>query len=177
MTFFKNYYKHIIKQDCINKFITFTNKDIPNIKEVTLNFGCKEHSTQKLAIIMLALEVIVKKKGTITTSKTPNVLLKIQKGQPVGCKVTLKKNEIYSFIERLNLEIFPSLKNFSELKTNRQQSNFFFQLQKNNIHLQEFERSYPLFANLPLLDINIRIYSKCNNEIKFLAKSMKLLIK
>ena len=90
MDFFENYYKRIIKQDLINKFTCY-DKNLPEIKKITLNFGCKNFTIQKFAITMLALEIITFKKGTITTAKKPNVLLKIQKGQPAGCKVYFKK--------------------------------------------------------------------------------------
>jgi ribosomal protein L5 len=173
MNFFNNYYKRIIKQDLINKF-TFYDKSLPKIKKITLNFGCKNFPIQKFAIIMLALEIIALKKGTITTAKKPNVLLKIQKGQPAGCKVILKKKEIYSFLTKLNLEIFPKLKNFSGFTKNLQTSSLFFQLPGNKIMLKEFENLYPLFANLPILDIHIYINSKQTNKVLFLAKSMKL---
>lgn len=174
MNFFTTYYKQIIKQDLINKFKYKNNKTIPKILKITLNFGCKNFTIQKLATAMLALEIISFKKSTITYAKTPNMLLKIQKGQPSGCKVTLQKKEMFSFITRLTIDILPKLKNFSGFKLKQQSYNFVFQIPENKITISEFEKHYPLFANLPTLDISIQTNSENSEEILFLAKSIKL---
>ena len=123
---------------------------------------------------MLALEIISLKKGAITVTKKPNVLLKIQKGQPTGCKVELNNDQIYSFLTKFNLEIIPKLKNFYGFKIERQIFNFFFQIPGNKIILKEFENQYPLFSNLPNLDINIHTTTKNSKELIFLAKAFKL---
>ena len=174
MNFLKIYYKKIIRQDLTNKFIFTNNKKIPKIKKITLNFGCKNFSIQKFAVTILALEMISLKKGTITVTKKPNVLLKIQKGQPAGCKVELKNHNIYLFLTKLNLEIIPKLRNFQGFNIEKQISNFFFQIPGNNILLKEFENHYPLFSNLPTLDINIFTTTKNSKELLFLAKAIKL---
>ena len=174
MDLFQTYYKRIIRQDLMNKFIFLNNKKIPKLREITLNFGCKNMTIQKFATTMLALEIISLKKGTITIIKKPNVLLKIQKGQPAGCKVKLKKRQLFSFLTRLHLEIIPKLKNFQGFKIEKQVFNFFFQIPSNEIILKEFKNHYPLFSNLPILDINIFTTTKNSKELFFLAKAIKL---
>ena len=174
MNIFKTYYKQIIKQDLINKFIFTNNKKIPKLKKITLNFSCKNLSIQKFATTMLALEIISLKKGTITLTKKPNVILKIQKGHPAGCKVELKNNQIYTFLTKLNLEIIPKLKNFQGFHVKKQIFNFFFQIPGNEITLKEFENQYPLFSNLPTLHVNIVTTTKNTKELIFFAKSIKL---
>ena len=174
MNLFQTYYKHIIKQDLTNKFIFSNNQKIPKLKEITLNFGCKNMTIQKFTTTMLALEIISLKKGTITATKKPNIILKIQKGQPTGCKVNLKGRQIYPFLTKLHLEIIPKLKNFRGFKIEKQVFNFFFQIPTNEIVLKEFENQYPLFSNLPILDVNILTTTKNPKELIFLAKAIKL---
>ena len=174
MDLFQTYYKRIIQQDLTNKFMFSNNKKIPKLKEITLNFGCKNMTIQKFATTMLALEIISLKKGTITITKKPNVILKIQKGQPAGCKVKLKNQQLYSFLTKLHLEIIPKLKNFQGFKVKKQIFNFFFQIPGNEIILKEFENQYPLFSNLPVLDINIFTTTQDPKELIFLAKAIKL---
>ena len=174
MNFFETYYKRIIKHDLTNKFTFNNNNEIPKLEKITLNFGCKNQSVQKFAVTMLALEIIALKKGTITTTQKPNVMLKIQKGQPAGCKVELKNHQIYTFLTKLNIEILPKLKNFHGFKIKKQSFNFFFQIPGNEIILKEFENQYPLFSNLPALDINILTTTKNSKEILFLAKTIKI---
>ena len=175
MNIFKTYYKRIIKNDLINKYTFNNNKDIPTLKKITLNFGCKNFSIQKLAITMLALEILSFKKSSITTAKKPDILLKIQKGQPAGCKVELKNKEIDLFLTRLTFEIIPKLKNFQGFNINQQNSNIFFQIPTNRIMLKEFKNLYPLFTNLPNLDVNILTnINNCNKTTLFFIKSLKL---
>jgi ribosomal protein L5 len=174
MNFYKTYEKRIIKQDLINKFQFQNSKKLTQLKKITLNFGCKSFQTQKFAATMLALELIASKKGMVTTAKNPNILLKIQKGQPAGCKVELRNEEICQFITKLSLEILPKLKHFSGFKLERQFSNLFFQMPGNKLMLKEFENQYPLFANLPALDVNIATNSRNSKKNLFLAKAIKL---
>ena len=169
---FKNYYKRIIKQDFINKFETSNNKKLPKLKKITLNVGCKNFPLSKFATTLLALEIITKKKASITISKKPNVLLKIQKGQPAGGKIELKKNSAYIFVNNFNLTISAQLKNFSGFKIKNQA--LFCQLPKNTIKLQELEIQYPLFSEFPTLDISVSTNSKNTTELIFFTKSMKI---
>lgn len=176
MSFLKTYYEQIIKPDITNKFKFNDNKTITKLKKITLNFGCKNFSIQKFATTMLALEIISTKKASITTAKNPNLLLKIQKGQPSGCKVVLKNKEMYAFLTKLHLEILPKLKNFEEFNIETQSSSFLFRIPSDKIMLKEFENHYPLFANLPNLDVHISTNAKSPNETLFLAKSFKFTV-
>ena len=169
----KKYYKRIIRHDFVNKFRIKHNENLPDLKKITLNFGCKGFPTPKFATTALALEIIAKKKASITTSKKPNILLKIQKGQPVGNKVELKKNRAHIFINNFNLIVLTQSKNFSGFKVKNQA--IFYQLTKNTIKLQELETQYPLFSELPILDITIFANSKNTNKLMFFTKSIKII--
>ena len=49
----------------------------------------------------------------LTLSKKSNITLKIRKGNPNGCKVTLRKEKMYNFFFRLISEIIPQFKTFN----------------------------------------------------------------
>jgi large subunit ribosomal protein L5 len=174
MNFLKTYNKKIIKHDLINKFYYKNIKKIPEIKQLTLNFGCKNFNLQNFATTLLALEILTTKKGKLTLAKNVNVFMKIQKGQPAGCKLVLRKKEIDFFFNKLFIEILPKIKNFTGLKIQTKASTFYFQLLNNQIVLQEFESQYPLFAKLPHLDVHISTNSKNRKELIFLIKSIKI---
>lgn len=173
MNFLKHYNQKIIKHDLVNKYKYNNINNIPKLKTIILNFGCKNFNIQKFATTLLALEIITTKKSSLTLAKSANVLLKIQKGHPAGCKVVLKEKEMYNFLTRLFLEILPKLKNFSGFRLEAKTSSFSFKLLSNQIVLQEFEEQYPLFANIPHLDIHISTNSKTQKELLFLIKSLK----
>ena len=178
MNFLRIYYKKIIKYDLINKFVYKNNETVPKLINVILSFGCKNFNIQKFATTLLALEILTLKKSTISTQrKNVNVLLKLQKGQPAGCKVILKKKEINIFLTKLHLEILPKLKNFIGFKFQIRNSIFSLQLLHNEIILSEFKNQYPLFSDLSNLNIHVFANSKNHKEFLFLIKSIKFPLK
>ena len=94
MHFLEYYYNNVIKFDLINRFNYKNLKNIPKLEKIVLNFGCKTFELKKLSLSLLSLQLITDKKGILTVSKKPNIVLKIRKGNPVGCKVILTKNLI-----------------------------------------------------------------------------------
>ena len=173
MHFLKLYEKKIIKHDFLNKFNCTNTDDIPKLKKITLNFGCKNLTIQKFSTTMLALEIMVAKKCTLTVAKNANILLKIQKGQYSGCKVVLRKQMMYNFLTKLFVEILPKLKSFLGLSIKTTARTFSFKLNNDQIMLKELESQYPLFSNLTELNVNILTTSNDDKKLKFLIKSFK----
>ena len=106
MLFFKTYYHKIVKYDLVNTFLCQNLTEIPELKKIVLNFGYQKSNLKYLISGLLALEFITSKKGSLTKSKHLNLFLKIKKGNPVGCKIVLKKNTMYFFYIRLITSIF-----------------------------------------------------------------------
>jgi large subunit ribosomal protein L5 len=182
MHFLEKYYHHIIKYELINKFNYNSTKNLPKLKTIILNFGCKTADIRQLASCLLALELITQQKGCLTKTKYSKILFKIRKGNPTGCKVTLAKFNKFKFLELLIIEIFPKLKNFNglDLKGLKRNNNFSYKL--DNIYIfSELEKNYYLFNNIPQLDISLSILpsnsSKKNEELHFLFKAYQLPLK
>ena len=176
MNFLEYYKKNVILYDLINKFNYKTIKNIPRISKIVLNFGFKTIDLKLLYTSFLALELITSKKGIFTQAKTSNILLKIRKGNPVGCKVILKKNLMYSFLNKLIIEIFPKMKPLNTILYKNKFSNttaVSFTI-KNSLIFSEFEKNYYLFNNLPELDITFITNTKTKQEFIFLLNSFKL---
>nr|YP_010516650.1 ribosomal protein L5 [Haslea pseudostrearia]UXN44193.1 ribosomal protein L5 [Haslea pseudostrearia] len=173
MHFIKHYYNEIIKYDFINKFHYTNLNELPKLKKIILNFGCQNFTIQKFAIILLALELISAKKGSITLNKRANVFLKIQKGSPSGCQVILTKGMMYEFLSKLLVEIFPRIKNFSALKLRIIDHTFSYTFLSNMIILTELQEYYPIFNNLPVLNLTIITTAKNQEELLFLMKSFQ----
>ena len=173
MHFIKYYYDKIIKYDFINKF-NYTNLNkLPKLKKIILNFGCQNFTIQKFATILLALELISMKKGSITLNKHANGFLKIQKGSPSGCQVILTKSVMYEFLSKLLIEIFPRIKNFSGLKLRIVEYTFSYTFSSNMIILTELQEYYPIFNNLPVLNLTVISTAKNQEELLFLMKSFQ----
>lgn len=97
MQIFEYYYTNIIRYDLINKFYYNNHKQIPKVIKIVLNFNCNSVNIKRLISSMVALELITNQKSVILTSKKANISLKLRKGNPIGCKVTLKKKKYEYF--------------------------------------------------------------------------------
>lgn len=175
MNILENYYKKVIRYELINKFPYNQLDEIPELKKIILNFGCKNFEIKNIASSLLSLELITAKRGTITKSKQANILLKIRKGYPVGCVVVLKKNKMYNFVFKLLTEVFPNLKDFKGIKISKKlgKTSFSFTL-KDLINFKELEKQFYLFSHLPPLNITIITNARTKKELLYLLSAFKI---
>ena len=167
MHFLEYYYKSIIKHDFINKFNYSNNDNIPKFKKIILNFNNKDTKIKTFVMVLLSLELISSKTGVLTTTKKPNIFLKLRKGQPIGCKVVLKKKHMYLFLEKLLMDIVP------QLQINKTTNSISFKLTKKKLKFSEISEHYDLLNIIPKLDITLVTNSKNYNELLFLLKSFQ----
>jgi len=172
MHFLEYFYLKIFKYDLLNKFKYNKLKNLPKLKKIVLNFNCKSLKLKILSSSLLALKIITSKKGKLTLTKKPNILMKIRKGNPVGCKVVLRKHEMFNFLERLFVEAFSETR-YPHLKSATNKKPFSFQI-NNTFYFQELEKNYYLFNNLPKLEVTIVYESFLKKEIKFFLASFKI---
>ena len=176
MQFIENFYIKTVLYDLINKFNYKTSKKIPKIKKMVLNFSCKNNDIKYLSTSLLALELITNQKGKMTNTKKSNVLLKIRKGNPVGCKVTLRKKRLITFFSKLIVEIFPKLKNFDGFIINKKNNSYSYKL-RDPFAFPELEEHYYLFNTLAALNITIVTNTETKEELKFILNSLKFPLK
>lgn len=158
----------------VNKFLCKNTKKLPKLKKIILNFGGKTTDVKHIAIYLTALTLITNQKGILTTTKQPNMLLKIKKGNPVGCKITLRKKKLLNFYSQMLIEVFPKLKNFDGFKLTKKNNINFFSYKLNDIFIfNKLKNHYHLFNNLPILTITIVTTAKTKNELVFILKSFK----
>lgn len=176
MHYLEFYYKTVIQYDLINKFNYSNLKELPKLKKIILNFKAKNFKTQTFAASLFAIEIITNKKCKFTTSKKPNIFLKIQKGQPTGGKVILKKTIMYHFLSTLLIEIFPKINNYIKFKSNTK-NNFSIQLNNDNLNFSKIKEHYNLSDSIPYITITITTNSKTQTELFFLLKSFQFNLK
>lgn len=175
MHYLEFYYKTVIKHDLINKFNYKNIKELPKLKKIILDFKTKNFKTKTFASTLFALELITLQKCNFTTSKKPNILLKIQKGQPVGGKVILTKTIMYYFLSSLILEILPKAQNFIKFKPNNKK-NISFQLKQDNLNFYNLKEHYNLSDLITSINITITTTSKTQTELLFLLRSFQFSI-
>lgn len=178
MIFSNTYFYKIVKYDLINTFKYQNLNQLPNLSKIVLNFGYSKSNLKYLISGLLALEFISSKKGKLTRAKNLNLLLKIKKGNPIGCKVILRKNHMHLFYFKIITSIFSKVKpaqlpQFPQyLETFKSVS---FQL-KNPMFFAELESQFQIFKNIPNLDVTLCTNSHSRRELFFLLKSIKFII-
>lgn len=175
MSILQQHYKKIIRRDLINKFSYTYLEEIPQLKKIILNFGCKNSDIRSIASAFLSLELVTTEKGSIARSKRANVLLKIRKGSPVGCMVVLRDEKMYHFLFKLLSEVLPNLKSFTGINVSKKlgKMGFSFTL-KDLIHFKELEKQFYLFLNLPPLNVTLITTTKTKEELLYLLRSFKV---
>ena len=181
---FLNNYLTVIKKDLLLKFYYKTPiKGLPGINKVILSFNFKtsSFSFKTLMLMLIALEIITNKKSTFIISKEFNLILKIKKGQPIGCKIVLKKNHALFFLKTLMSNDNNSL--LYNINVNQKNlTSYTNSLAFSNLNLFKFnqkilEDNYHIFRILPKL--NILLISRDSAypyEFLFLLRSYKFKI-
>ena len=173
MHFLQNYHKNVITYDLLNKFSYSHLNKIPTLYKIILNFGLKEKNLKQTVSGLIALELLGSQKSKLTRSSVSNISLKIRKGNPVGCKITLQKFAMYNFFANLVFNILPKIKQFDKFHyKNLTKNSFSFKI-KNNFLFLELETNYEFFKNLNDLDITLVTNSQSKHELYYLLRSYK----
>jgi large subunit ribosomal protein L5 len=88
--------------------------EVPRITKITLNMGVGEAVADKKVLdnAMADLARIAGQKPVITRARKSIAGFKIRDGWPVGCKVTLRRERMYDFLERLISIAIPRIRDF-----------------------------------------------------------------
>jgi large subunit ribosomal protein L5 len=175
MSFFNNYSKQIIEYDSINTFFFENQKRTPKLQTIILNFGYQKSNFKRLISGLLALEFLTSKKSIITRSKRLNVLLKIKQGNPVGCKIILKKKIMHQLHAKFMTSVFTKLKSSKNTLCKQGCKSISITIQNPLIFI-ELEHYYEVFKDIPKLDITFITNAKSTKELFFLLKSIKIFL-
>ena len=110
-------YKDEIVGALTNQFSYKSAMEVPKIQKITLNMGVGEAVADKkiLQNAIEDLEKICGQKPIITISKKSIAGFKIRDGMPIGCKVTLRRDRMYEFLDRLITIAIPRIRDFRGL--------------------------------------------------------------
>ncbi|WP_239807144.1 50S ribosomal protein L5 [Croceicoccus hydrothermalis] len=91
--------------------------EVPRIEKITLNMGVGEASQDKKKVQTAAaeMELIAGQKPVITKAKKSIAQFKLREDMPIGCKVTLRRERMYEFLDRLVTIAMPRIRDFRGL--------------------------------------------------------------
>lgn len=149
MNLFKTHYKKIVILDCLLLKPESQIKNLPKCTYLSLSAKFSGDFGSALSLI----ELLGLQKASLTKSKTNSLSLNLKKGQVVGCKLVLRKNAMYTFLERFVFEILPSSKKSPKLKINKDSLHWHF---SDAFVLDDISNHYIYLQGLRSLDLVIK---------------------
>ncbi|MBT2133332.1 50S ribosomal protein L5 [Croceibacterium sp. LX-88] len=113
----KKAYDERIAKAMTEKFGYTNPLQVPKLEKVTLNMGVGEASQDKKKVQVAAeeMELIAGQKPVITKAKKSIAQFKLREGMPIGCKVTLRSDRMFEFVDRLVTIAMPRIRDFRGL--------------------------------------------------------------
>ena len=117
MTRLEQYYRDHVMQDLQSQFSYKSSMEIPRLTKITLNMGVGEAAQDKKIIehAMEDLSLISGQKPIVTLARKAIAGFKIRENMPIGCKVTLRRDKMYEFLDRLISFSIPRIRDFRGL--------------------------------------------------------------
>ena len=116
----KDTYNSEIVASMIKKFGYKNVMEVPKIEKVVINMGVGEakDNIKALEAAVKDLEIITGQKVVTTKAKNAVANFKIRAGMPIGCKVTLRGEKMYEFVDRLINLALPRVRDFRGVNPN-----------------------------------------------------------
>lgn len=110
----KDYYNATVVNAMMDQFGYTSVMQVPRIEKITLNMGVGEAVADKKVMEHAVgdMEKISGQKAIVTKAKKSVASFKIRDGYPVGCKVTLRRERMYEFLDRLVTVAMPRIRDF-----------------------------------------------------------------
>ena len=114
MSRLKETYLNEIKDAMQKKFEYKNEMQIPKLDKIVINMGVGEAKENRkvLDTAVKDLETITGQKAVVTRAKNSVANFKLREGQPIGCKVTLRGEKMYEFLDRLVNLALPRVRDF-----------------------------------------------------------------
>ena len=171
----KTLYKEKIFNDLKKKFDFKNVMMVPKIDKVVLSMGVGKavQDKKKLESAVTELTAIAGQKAVKTKAKTSIATFKIRTGMEIGCKVTLRGNSMYEFLDRLINVSLPRVKDFRGVKSSGfdGRGNFSMGIVE---HLIFPEIDFDKIDEIKGLNINIVTTSRTDEEAKALLECFNM---
>ena len=120
MSRLKDQYLNEIKGEMKKKFEYKNDMEIPKIEKIVVNMGVGEakENAKVLESAVADLETITGQKAVIAKAKKSVANFKLREGQAIGCKVTLRGDKMYEFLDRLVNLALPRVRDFRGVNPN-----------------------------------------------------------
>jgi large subunit ribosomal protein L5 len=113
----KVHFEQVVRNQLAAEFGYSSRMQVPVIEKVVINMGIGEGAADRKKVEAAAadLALIAGQKAVITKARKSVATFKVREGQPIGCKVTLRKARMYEFVDRLINVALPRVRDFRGL--------------------------------------------------------------
>jgi len=164
-------YDDMVVKAMTEKFGYKNRMEVPKIEKITLNMGVGEASQDKKKVQTAAaeMEAIAGQKPVITKARKSIAQFKLREGMPIGCKVTLRRERMYEFLDRLVTIAMPRIRDFRGLnpKSFDGRGNYAMGLKEQIIFP---EISYDRIEKVRGMDIIVTTTAKTDDEARELLR-------
>lgn len=110
----KTLYNETLRAALQEKFNYTNEMKIPKLDKIVINVGCGEAvaDSKKIKSVEAELAKITGQKPVVTVAKKSIATFKLREEMPIGAKVTLRKNQMYEFLDRLVNIALPRVRDF-----------------------------------------------------------------
>jgi large subunit ribosomal protein L5 len=114
MSRLKDHYYATVRSTLLEEFKYENPMQIPRLTKIVLNMGVGEgaQDRKKVDAAVGDLALIAGQKPVITRAKKSVATFKIREGMPIGCKVTLRRDQMFEFLDRLINIALPRVRDF-----------------------------------------------------------------
>ncbi len=113
----REHYEQTIRPSMMEKFGYTNTMQVPRLEKVIINIGVGEavRDSKKVESAVQDLTAIAGQKPVVTNAKKSVASFKVREGMALGCKVTLRRERMYEFLDRLITVALPRVRDFRGL--------------------------------------------------------------
>jgi large subunit ribosomal protein L5 len=165
----RTYFDDVVRKRLTEQFGYKNRMQVPALAKVVINMGIGEGVADRKKVEQAAadLGLIAGQKAVITKARKSIATFKVRDGQPIGCKVTLRKSRMYEFIDRLINIGLPRVRDFRGLnpKSFDGRGNYTLGIKE---HIVFPEIDYDKAADIWGMDITVCTTAKTDGEARAL---------
>jgi len=164
--------------DLKEKFSYKNDMAVPRLISVSLNTGLKvaDSDNKFLSYLVTQMSNIAGQKAVLTKSRKAISTFKLREDMPIGCKVTLRGQKMYQFLDRLVNISLPRIRDFRGLSSKgfNQSNHYSFGIKDHTIFLEVNLDNVPKVFGM---NITITSTAKSKEEALYLLKKLNFPIK
>ena len=168
----RTHFEEVVRKKLSDQFGYKNRLEVPVIEKVVINMGIGEgvNDRKKVEAAANDLSLIAGQKAVITKARKSIATFKVRDGQPIGCKVTLRKTRMYEFVDRLINIALPRARDFRGLspKSFDGGGNYTIGIKE---HIIFPEIDYDKVADVWGMDITVCTSAKTDDEARALLSA------